>query len=381
MKGKKTQYIFFVVFFLVSIGFGVAIGYSILLYFGDDLRSWVVFLRLFEGVLLMFLGLFLQIILHESGHMIAALLRGWKFISFMVLGWVLSRKNGKFHFNRFSIAGAGGQCLMSPPAEGDTDRGIAVYNAGGILMNIVTSLLALLVLAWGYTFLPWDVAIFLVLFALMGLSFALLNGIPAVMDGLPNDGKNIQQLHKDAFATKTFLSTMRFMGRMQQGEVIEQVVPDYLCEGQGLDYANPIHQSALCFDVSLAIARLNFDKAYTLFSQIDAHDKELVDIFRKELTFEKVYLYLVSPRNDCDVKELMSEDFLKYMDVQCAFRPTALRTQYTYALLYEHDVPKAEKLRSRFDRVCHKYHIPGEVNTEQKLVEYAASLNNGCADN
>ena len=375
------KYIFYIIFFLACVGLGCGGGYSIITYFGDELPLWLVFLRLAEGILLMCLALFLQIILHETGHMIAALLRGWKFISFMILGWVLSRKNGKFHLNRFSIAGAGGQCLMLPPSEGDTDWGIAFYNAGGVLMNIVTSSLAIVVSTLCYAFLPWDIAIFLVLFTLTGLGFALVNGIPAVMSGLPNDGKNIQQLRKDGFSTKVFLTTMQCIGRMQQGETIEQIMPNYLCEGQQLNYANPLHQSALSFDASLAIARLDFEKAHALFTIIDEHEKEMAGIFRKELTFEKAYLYLVSPRKDKDVKDLMNEDFLKYMNALCAFRPTALRTKYAYTLLYEHDVHKAEELRLQFDHVCNKYHILGEVKIEQKLVEYAASLDSSRMNN
>ena len=374
MKNIKAENILLVVFFLVCVVLGCGFGYSIIIYFDDDLPLWIVFLRIVEGVLLMCFALFLQIILHEIGHMIAALLRGWKFISFMILGWVITRKRGKFHFNRFNIAGAGGQCLMLPPAEGDTDRGIAFYNAGGVLMNMIDSLLAIVVLAWGHTFLSWDVAVFLVSFVLMGLGFALVNGIPAVMSGLPNDGKNIQQLRKDKFSTKVFLTTMRFIGRMQQGETIDQIATGYFCDGQKLDYTNPIHQSALCFDISLAISRLDFDKAHMLFAEVDAHEVDLIDIYRYELTFEKVYLYLVSPRNHVDVKSFMSEDFLKYMNAQCLFRPTALRAKYTFTLLYEHDDVEAEKLYIQFYNVCNKYHIPGEVVVEKNLVEYVASL-------
>lgn len=377
MKKIKSENILLVAFFLVYVIGGYGIGCSIITYFGDDLPGWVVLLRIIEGILLVCLAIFLQIILHEMGHMIAAILRGWKFVSFMALGWVLSRKNGKFQLTRFSIVGAAGQCLMLPPPEGDTDRGIAFYNAGGVLMNVTVSLLAICVLVLGHTFLPWDIAVFLALFAFVGFCFTLVNGIPAVMNGLPNDGKNIQQLCKDRFSTEVFLATMRLMGRMQQGETIDQVASGYLCEGQQLDYANPIHLSALSFDVSLAIDRLDFDKAHALLAMIDGHEAEMADIFRKELMFEKVYLYIVSPRDDKEVKDLVNEDFLKYMNAQCAFRPIALRVKYAYTLLHERNVHDAEQLRLQFEHACNKYHILGEVTTERKLVAYAASL--GCS--
>ena len=380
MKKTKAENIIIVVLFLLFVIVGGGLGYSIIMFFGNEIPWWQAFLYIVAGVLLMYLALFLQIILHELGHMIAALTRGWKFISFMIFGWVISRKNGRFHLTRFSIAGANGQCLMLPPIEGDTGRGIVIYNAGGVLMNIVTSLVAMIVLAGCHAFLPWGFAAFLVLFALAGLCFALVNGIPATMNGMPNDGKNIQQLRHDEFSTKVFLTTMRFMGRMQQGEAIDQIALGYLCEGQQLDYANPLHLSALTFDVSLAMARLDLEKAYELFAMIDEHESDMVGIFRNELTLEKVYLYLVAPRDDQDVKDLMNAEFLKYMNALCGFRPSALRTKYAYTLLYEHNVQEAEQLRLQFDRVCNKYHILGEVKTEQHLVEYAASRDRNCID-
>lgn len=374
MKSIKTENILIGVILLIFIGMGGVIGYSVSFYFGDNLPWWAIILRIVEGMLLLFIAIFLQLILHEAGHMTAALIRGWKFISFMALGWILTRRNGHFHLSRFNIAGAGGQCLMQPPAQGDTSLGIAFYNAGGVLMNIVVSLISGIFLILNYRTISWDLAILLMLLFFSGLVFALINGIPVVMGGLPNDGKNIQQLHKDPFSTKTFITTMRFISRMQQGETIDQVAPDYLCDGQKMDYKNPIHQMALSFDISLAISKLDFNKAQTLLAEIDAHQAEIADLYLKELTFEKVYLYLVAPRDNIQVKDFLSDDFIQYMNAQCAFRPTALRTKYTYTLLYEHNKAEAEKLYGQFYKVCNKYHIPGEVETEKKLVEYATAL-------
>ena len=83
-----------IAFFLVCVALGGLLGYSLTAAFGDTLSLWQAGLRILEGVMMLMLAFFLQIILHEAGHMVAALIRGWSFVSFMILGIVFSRKDG-----------------------------------------------------------------------------------------------------------------------------------------------------------------------------------------------------------------------------------------------------------------------------------------------
>ena len=376
---NKKNHIGNIIFFLVCIALGGLLGGSLSMEFGDTLSWWQVILRVIEGVLLFLLAFFFQVVLHEAGHMVAALIRGWSFISFMVLGVVLTRRDGKFHLSRFAVLGVGGQCLMMPPSEGETDFGIAFYNAGGILMNIIISLATLvLLIVCGDSFV-WEMVIFLASLSITGFLFVLINGIPSESSGLPNDGMNIRGLKKDAFSTHVFLMTMRGIGKLQQGDSIDEVSEEfldnrYLCEGVAVDYKNPIHIGAIAFDLSLAIARFDFEKAHSILDQLDVVFDTIVPIYQKEISYERVFLYLVSPREGVDVWNLVDSDTLKYFEMQAHFRPTALRVKYAYVRLYEGDEAKAEAIYTQFLKVCDNYHIPGEVQTEKKLVEYVRNL-------
>ena len=55
------------------------------------------------------LAVFVQIILHEGGHLIFGLATGYRFVSFRVGSLTLIKEGGKFRFKRFSISGTGGQ--------------------------------------------------------------------------------------------------------------------------------------------------------------------------------------------------------------------------------------------------------------------------------
>ena len=376
MKETKRAKIWPVlVFYGICIVLGLALGLSISASLGRGLKWWQLMLRLLEGGVLIMVAVLLQIVLHEAGHMVAGLMRGWSFISFMAFGLVLTRRNGKFHLSRFAIPGAGGQCLMSPPDEGVTDGDIAFYNAGGVLMNLFVSLLAGVSCVFSYSFCVWEINVLLGSMATVGVIFAAINGIPCTHGGLPNDGLNIQQLRKDKYSTHVFLASMRCIARLQSGHPVTQIMEDYLCNGnKKIDYANPIHVMAVNMDISLAIAKKDFAKAHALFDGMEPYIDQVVGIYQMEMMYEKVFLYLVSPREGVDVKKMIDSQTLKYFKMQSAFRPTTLRVHYAYVRLYEHDENKAEQVYQKFQKVCDSYHIPGEVVTERQLVEYVRCM-------
>ena len=373
-KKKRSSNIQTLLFFGSCIIIGGLFGLSVVEAFGKGLLWWQLLGRLLEGILLLFVAFFLQVIIHETGHMVAGLMRGWSFMSFMVLGLVLSKRERHFHLSRFAIPGVGGQCLMAPPEGGDTDFGIAFYNAGGILMNILVAIVSVIVLVINYHSLPWDINVLLASLCLSGLFFAAANGIPACQNGIPNDGKNIEQLRKDSFATCVFLTTMNVMGKLQQGCPVEDAMDNYLSRGRKLDYANPIHVMAVNFDLSSAVARLDFDTAYEILDRMKPEEDKIISIYRKEILFEKVFLYLVSPRDGVDVGNIIDSETLKYFEMQTAFRPTALRVKYAFARLYECDEEKAAIIYRQFERICEHYHVQGEVVSEKKLIEYARTV-------
>lgn len=140
------------------------------------------------SVLSFLLALPLQIIFHEGGHLLAGLLTGYKFVSFRILNITFINSGGKIAVKRFKIAGTGGQCLLSPSEKPVEEINATLYNAGGFLANLLLSGGAL------YLSVLYDAALaktFLFIFALTGIFFAILNGIPFKVGGIPNDGYNL----------------------------------------------------------------------------------------------------------------------------------------------------------------------------------------------
>ena len=354
---------------LIGFGYGVIMEKKL-----PDLGVFAFIVRYLEGIVFFAVAIVLQIALHEIGHMLAGLLRGWKFISFMLFGVLLSRKDGRFHLSRFNIAGAGGQCLMLPPEDGDTRNGILFYNAGGYLMNLLVALVSLGLIAAYWNGLNYEATSFLFGLTLSGLLFAAMNGIPSIAGGIPNDGSNIRSLKNDAYSREIFIISLRTIGLMQLGQGLLDIQPGYFTDHREVDYSNPIHGMALSYDLSLAVASHDFEKAHQIVNRIFQHETEIIPFYVNEIRMETIYLYLVDPQPDISPFNLLDSALKRHIDMQESFRPTAIRVKYAWYKLFRHDEEEAGRLYSLFEKVARGYHIPGELDTERELLDYARHL-------
>ena len=173
---------------------------------------------LFQFALLlagMYLVMFLHIIVHEAGHLVFGLLTGYRFSSFRIGSFMLVKERGQLRFKRMSLAGTGGQCLLCPPELQDGKIPYVLYNLGGSLLNLVLSLLCfLLYLLWrGVPYL----SPLLLMSTVIGVFFALSNGIPLRMNGVDNDGRNALSLGKDAEALRAFWVQMKINEQTASG--------------------------------------------------------------------------------------------------------------------------------------------------------------------
>ena len=368
MKKKIAQIAGLVIFFVVCFFIGIGLGNFITENISEGASGWDFAIELFIGLLMLFLAFFLQIIFHEGGHMVAAMIRGWKFSSFMVADFVLSKNNGKYSFSIFKIAGAGGQCIMLPPPDGDTDNGIMFYNAGGVLANIIVSSIALVPLLCCDS-MPSALTAFLASMAIVGFFAALINGIPMKMGGIANDGMNMLYLRKDRFATDVFLESLRIHGDMVQGKRIQKQTFRYMCDGREIDYSNSLHVMGLGMDLSRAMDLMDFVKAREILDVAKANEDTIVQIYRNEFALEDIFTTLLSPHTDEDIDKLLTKEIRQYMKQLQKVRPVVLRVQYALAKLHEKDEEKAAKIYARFEKVCKSYYIKGEAAIDRDLIK------------
>ena len=121
----------FILFALACVA-GAAIGLSIAALGGKDVDLTSDMLDVAIILVALFIAAYLQIILHEAGHLVCGLLSGYNFVSFCIGSFTIIKQDGKIRIKRFKLAGTGGQCHMSQPRDVALDEvPTMLYNAGG----------------------------------------------------------------------------------------------------------------------------------------------------------------------------------------------------------------------------------------------------------
>lgn len=98
-----------------------------------------VLLNIFVIMIVSFLLLFLQTIIHELGHLVFGLISKYKFLSFRIGSLTLIKIDGKYKLKSMKIAGTAGQCLLIPPEVEPNKLPITLYLLGGGLFNLISS--------------------------------------------------------------------------------------------------------------------------------------------------------------------------------------------------------------------------------------------------
>ena len=124
-------------------------------------------------------------VLKIIGHLVCGLLSGYRFVSFRVFNLTLMRDaDNRLRLKRFSVAGTGGQCLLSPPDLPLEDIPVTLYNLGGIIANVLALIIALPFLWADLSPLATDL---LFIFMITDIFLILMNGIPMQAGGIGND--------------------------------------------------------------------------------------------------------------------------------------------------------------------------------------------------
>ena len=135
-SGRAAKFLVMFLVFAGSAAMGLFIAKFIIDSMGEDFGLGEYYLRLALYLFVIYAAYFLQIIIHEGGHLVFGLLTGYRFSSFRIGSVILTKDGGKFRIGSFSMAGTGGQCLLYPPEEKDGKTPYVLYNLGGVIMNL-----------------------------------------------------------------------------------------------------------------------------------------------------------------------------------------------------------------------------------------------------
>lgn len=318
---------------------------------------------LFAGFIL---AMYLQIAVHEAGHLVFGRMTGYRFCSYRLGSLMLLKEDGRLRLRRMTLAGTGGQCLMAPPPWSE-DLPLVLYNAGGCMMNVLVSLLCLLI--WLPLRAHWLGALPLV-FALVGVVFALTNGIPMRVGGVDNDGRNIRSLKKDPAARYAFWQQMKICEAQSKGLRLYQMPEEWFSfPEQQLE--NPLVASIAVFACNRLLDQGQVTEAKDAVEQLLNRSTGVPGLYRSLLTGDLLCCRLLTGDSD-GAKVLVTPEWERFCKSMKTF-PSVLRAQYYRALLLEHDRERAKKVLAAFERTAKSYPYSAEIEGERELLELARS--------
>ena len=324
----------------------------------------------FELVFLMSLVLasYIHIIVHEAGHLVFGLLSGYHFTSFRIGSFMWIKMDGKLKCKRFSLAGTGGQCLMSPPDLVDGKIPCMLYNLGGSITNLVVALISVfLCLAFKNN---WVLFIFFLFMAFVGVMSALLNGIPMQSKMINNDGYNALSLGKDKSALRAFWIQMKANAQIAKGERLGDMPAEWFAVPTDEEMNNSMVSVLGVFACNRLMDEHKFQEADALMERLLAMESSIVDLHKKLLVCDRIYCNLILGNPEEAFEELYDFKLIKFMKTMKNY-PSVIRTKYVIALLYDNKADEAEKIKQQFEKVARTYPYPSEVEAEQELMEIA----------
>lgn len=325
------------------------------------------------GVLLigMYIGIFLQLTIHEAGHLVFGLKSGYQFSSFRIGSFMWLKENDKIVSRKLSLAGTGGQCLMVPPQMQDGKIPVILYNLGGCIMNLIASMVFLVV----YLLIPEGtvISLFYFMMVLIGVAIALMNGIPLRLGTVDNDGYNALSLGKNPDAMRAFWLQLKVNEQIAKGIRLKDMPDEWFVAPTDEAMQNSMVATQGVFATNRLMDQQRFEEADQMIAHLLKIDSGIVGLHRSLMICDRVYCELIRGNRKESLNEMLTKEQLKFMKAMKKF-PSVVRTEYAYALLALKDMDKANAARELFEKVAKTYPYPSDVQSERELISIADNI-------
>ena len=315
------------------------------------------------GIALLVLAYFLQVVVHEGGHLVFGLLTGYRVLSFRIGRVLLVKLDGRWKLRAYHIPGTGGQCLMAPPAQENPPY--RLYHLGGGLANLVLALLALPALLLSPSPL---LRVFAGALVLIGVWLAGTNLIPLKMGGLVNDGYNAKNLGRDPLALWCISAQLWMNEALLEGYSVADMPEEWFLLPKDADLDNSLIAGTAIQAASRLMARGELEEADQAIRALLYGGHDLMGLYRLELVCEEIYCALVLGRPR-EGERLYTPEVQRYCKSTRKYYPSRVRQAYAWALLAEGAAEKACSIRAEFEKVAARYPYPGELTGERRLLD------------
>lgn len=363
-KKENKNMAMYVLFVIIGALCGIVMG----VYLDGVFEEYGIVLSFLFKMLIFFATYYLQMLIHEAGHLVFGLLSGYSFGSFRAGSVILIKENEGLKIKRQKIAGTGGQCLMIPPKMSDGDFPVLLYNLGGVIMNLLTLPLCVFLVQISVGK-PLAYSFYVLMF-LSGLIVALTNGIPLKLGMINNDGSNALELRANKEARIAFHNQFMILEKLRNGVRLADMPSDYFPMPSDKGMKNSISASAAVFLENRLMDTHGFDEARELIDKLLLMDSALVGLHKNILFADKIYIEAVSGLTESAKKHYEDKNYRAFVK-QMQTSINVIRTDYAYALLCENDEERAKKILEQFEKCAKTHPYSVDVESERELISIA----------
>ena len=320
------------------------------------------------GILLLgfYVMLYLQIVVHEAGHLVFGLLTGYRFSLFRIgsLTFLRDPVSGNIRVKRMQLAGTGGQCLLVPPQPVDGKIPFALYHLGGSLMNLIASAV-FFVLYLICRPIP-TLSLIMLVGVIVGIAYAMMNGIPMRLGAIDNDGYNLYAQTKSQAAMEAMRIQLLIAEASARGVRLRDMPGEWFVIPDGASLENSMVAVISVFACNRLMDEGKYDEAEEAIRSLCAAKTGMVGVHRSLLICDRLTCLLLrgdtAAAEQCLTKQLLS--FMKAMKNN----PTILRCQYAVARLLKQDDGEAQAVMKRFE-LCAKTHpFVSDIESEREIL-------------
>ena len=322
-----------------------------------------------------------NIMAHEAGHLVFGLMTGYKFLSYRVFNFALTKdEQGKLRWKKYDISGTLGQCLMEPPTDSVyEDIPYFWYNAGGVIANITIAIISLLMLKLFDLTMFWDCFFFMMLF--VSFALALVNGLPLKSAGLNTDGSNILIMKQDPEKRGDLKRQLLIVAESSKGERPIEMPEAWFPNPEIIHYTDLFAISTKYNYICWLEDKLQFEEALKEIESIMAHENEIAQFIKMELGCDRLMLELATENRAEVIDSLNNKQLWSYLKSASKYSATKRATLYAWQLIHENNPSEAEKVLNEMRKNQDNYAFKGEARTAIALMEHIKDLHNGTGTN
>lgn len=367
-KLKRTLGVIMAVWALA--GAGVGFGMSMLAQRGGSTGAGTADVMsdgfgIYGNLFVFFVAWFIQIVIHEGGHLVFGLMSGYEFLSFRVGSLMVVKKDGKMSWKRYSIQGTGGQCVMRPPVrEKDGTFPYMLYNMGGAILNFATAAMSGAIGAMAHGSMGGE---FCLIFAGAGILMGIINGVPMRLS-INNDGMNAKMMKKDSMAREAFYVQLDLNAKCSDGVRLKDMGEEFYSLPKDADLSELLvgYQKLLAYDYYAEC--YDFNKANACIEELEAVKDKMADYLKNAVGVERLFLLILADAP----KELIAfyYESLKDSAFKAKHDLAAKRVLFAYELLVNKNEDAAERVKKDFDKLVLKFPVEGEAMLHQDLLQF-----------